>query len=1106
MLAALIALLTSMAALGAGGGSSSVTSTGGTPGTGFASKDDDDDEIDDFLNGNDDDDKGDSAGGGTGGGTGSGTGSGGDSTGGGDTGSGGGTDSGSGGNTGGGSTGGGTGSGGGTTGGGDTGSGGGTDTGSGGGSTGGGTGSGGNTGGGTTGGGTGSGGNTGGGSTGGGTTPDEPANPNPTTGGQDGSSDGGNGGSTSTSSGSYSVDGGRVTTLSVENQDDVASIRVLDGPSHGNLTVNPDNTMALVMSMDNGFSGNMNVRYEVTYNDGTTNVVSDNINVQASTQGAGWGQGNFYMLETDSAGNVIVETGENHRDVFISGSSDALSIQDIAAREGILNTNQITGSWLRDHPEYGGTEGMALNEEAGMRLWAEITGSGNEPSSDWLQFERGYEYNNIGRLVEAGTTGEDPLHPIHITSYGEGDQPVLNGTIYLIQADHENIVISDVAVVGSVQSLQASNLIFDNVNVTGGGVDGVGLFVAGGEGITVNNSSVVDVYYAENPNGSGTWSGGDGTAGLLAGNNTGLLIQGSFFDHNGWSDNYSSDMSSSGGQPPSMFSHNVYVDYDNEDVTFRDNITMRAAMFGAHLRGGAFAEDNLFLDNNAAVDFYGGDFYGAGPIGNFTLFSDNVITSAGHRTTDSVETNGALAMGLDNNGNDSTLLDNIIAHLADPNNAQEVAEKIGTNTPVQNSDTPYYDDSIVYNWQGSGPWAPDPGAADRNIGALSESVLDATTIQAFTQQLLGDPNANVSDLATFLRAQANGQLDDYVDADLIVDFFQTGFGLSVDARLTSETLRFVPDELGDGIRWDNRLNWNTEDLPGTISGDSVDLGGNWVNFGGLTTSIEDLDFGNNGILNVTSGRLNVNDHTAAGDAGADLNISGSGQMWMDGYTDRDQLEIDVDGGRFVNTGLFTGTTDLEITDGQAVLASSGADFVLNADSRIEISGDDARVGFDGTGGDTSVLLLAEGSDLVYTAQNGEGLSTIEEFRSGAHENSDVQSGVNLGNARLELNLAGLGNGEHSLIEVDELIGEFGDVDVTGLSGQNATITIDYDADRVLLNLTSGSGSLQINTVGNADDAQANSDLWAALTNGHGIYAGDNPNDIPSEDDDLDEAA
>lgn len=1094
MLAALIALLTSMAALGAGGGSSSsVTSTGGTPGTGFASKDDDDDEIDDFLN--DDDDKGDTAGGGTGGGTGAGggdtgsdgnngnTGSGGGSTG-GDTGSGGGT-------TGGGDTGGNTGSGGGT----DTGSGG--NTGSGGGSTGGGTGS----GGGTTGGGS-----TGGGNTGGGTTPDAPANPNPTTGGQDGSSDGGDGGSTSTSSGSYSVDGGRVTTLSVENQDDVASIRVLDGPSHGNLTVNPDNTMALVMSMDNSFSGNMSVRYEVTYNDGTTNVVSDNINVTPTTQGAGWGQGNFYMLETNAEGDVIVETGDNHRDVFISGSNNALSIQDIAAREGILNTNQITGSWLRDHPEYGGSEGMALNEEAGMRLWAEITGGDTEPSSHWLQFESGYEYNNIGRLVEAGTTGESPLHPVHITSYGDGPQPVLNGTIYLIQQDHENIVISDVAVVGSVQSLQASNLIFDNVNVTGGGVDGVGLFVAGGDGITVNNSSVVDVVYAENPNGSAYWSGGDGTAGLLAGNNTGLLIQGSYFDHNGWSDDYSSDLSANGGQPPSMFSHNVYVDYDNEDVTFRDNITMRAAMFGAHLRGGAFAEDNLFLDNNAAVDFFGGDFYGAGAIGNYTLFTDNVITSAGHRTTDSVDTNGALAMGVDNNGNGSTLLDNIIAHLADPNNAQEVADKIGTNTPVQNSDTPYYDDSIVYNWQGSGPWAPDPGAADRNIGALSESVLDATTIQAFTQQLLGDPNANISDLADFLRAQANGQLDDYVDADLIIDFFQTGFGLTVDARLTSETLRFVPDELGDGIRWDNRLNWDTDDLPGTVSGDSVDLGGNWVNFGGLTSTIEDLDFGEGGLLNITSGRLNVNDHTATGEAGGELNISGAGQLWMDGYTDQDMLDIDVDGGRFVNTGLFTGTTDLDITDGQAVLASSGADFVLNANSSIEITGDDARVGFDGTGGDTSVLLLAEGSDLIYTAENGEGLSTIEEFRSGAHENSDVQSGVNLGNARLELNLAGLANGEHSLIEVDELIGEFGDIDVTGLGSRGATVTIDYEADRVLLSLSDSGGGLQINTVGNADDAQANSDLWAALTNGHGIYAGDNPNDIPSEDDDLDEAA
>ncbi len=127
------------------------------------------------------------------------------------------------------------------------------------------------------------------------------------------------------------------------------------------------------------------------------------------------------------------------------------------------------------------------------------------------------------------------------------------------------------------------------------------------------------------------------------------------------------------------------------------------------------------------------------------------------------------------------------------------------------------------------------------------------------------PNAGIPDLADFLRAQADGELDHYVDADLIIDFFQTGFGRR---RRGSpglpKTLRFIPNDLGDGIRWDNRLNWSTEDLPGTVSGDSVDLGGNWVNYGG-TSTINDFDLGDGGTLDVTNGRLNVEGQTDTGD-------------------------------------------------------------------------------------------------------------------------------------------------------------------------------------------------------------------------------------------------
>ena len=117
-------------------------------------------------------------------------------------------------------------------------------------------------------------------------------------------------------------------------------------------------------------------------------------------------------------------------------------------------------------------------------------------------------------------------------------------------------------------------------------------------------------------------------------NADGILIEGMIFDHNAWEDDYLPDGSAQGGKPPTMFDHNVYLQNDTTDVTFRDNITAQASSYGAHIRGGGFVEDNLFLDNNIGFDILGGVYEGDGPIGNYSLVNSNVVTSAGYKTTE----------------------------------------------------------------------------------------------------------------------------------------------------------------------------------------------------------------------------------------------------------------------------------------------------------------------------------------------------------------------------------------------------------------------------------------------------------------------------------------
>ena len=895
---------------------------------------------------------------------------------------------------------------------------------------------------------------------------------------------------------SVDVLGGRVTTLAPEGND-IASVRILSETDNGTITVNPDNTLALVLTKSD-FTGQDSFRYEVTHSDGSTSVQNVSLNVEAGPQDAGWGTGeSHYMLETDEDDRVVVEHGENHTKVYVSASNDALSIAEIAAMEGV-SASTITGGWLEDHPEYGRSEGTALAEDAATLLWNELTPRGSE-SSHWLLLERGYQYDDL--LVEAGANGahrligrdvhgESELNPIYIGAWGEGDRPELTERFIVFQETSSNIVIQDIHFGDAMTILNGENILFDNILTTGNTNT-----IQEGAGITIRNSQVYDSARDTPSNGS-YWTGSDRKQGLYAENNDGLLIEGSLFDRNGWAEGYDPDGNGSSPMTPNLFNHNLYIDAGNLDVTFRDTITMRASSYGIQVRSGGFIEDNLLLDNNAGISFYGGDYYGNGAVGNYTLAVDNVITSAAHKES---TYSGALTWGINDQAQLTSMVDNIITHLADPNNPEPW--KTITQEPLQSED-PYFNDTIIYNWAVEfEPWR----GPDENAEGLDTNVLDQTTIQLFTAQLLGTDNATISDLADYLRAQAEGAFEDVVDADLIIQFFQTGFGIAPDLRETEATLRFVPNELGDGVRWDNRLNWDTDDLPGTQDGDSVDLAGNHVIFGADTTVIDKLDFGDGGALNIYGSKLTVTGGFEGEDA--DLDIEGAGQLWIDG-SDATDVDIDILGGRFVNTGNFQSGGDLTASGGQTVLASDDATYQLGSSDTLAIFDAAAKVGFDGEDGGLAILDLEEGSTVEYSAQSGD-LGNIEEFRSGAFgDNPDVQSGIDLGDSTLSLNLSGLsanaGN-SFTLMSADEIVGLFDDAVVGGLGSRNANIVIDYLTDSVTLELSSGNGAVSIETVGEESDVSDGQDvLWNALTSGQGVFSETASADL--EEDPLDTAA
>jgi hypothetical protein len=893
------------------------------------------------------------------------------------------------------------------------------------------------------------------------------------------------------------VTAGRVATIAPQGGDDVISVRILQHPNHGHLSVNPDNTLALVMTESN-HTGSLSFRYETTLANGSTATHTTSLNVVAGPQAGGWATGqSHYMLETNDAGDIIVEHGDNHRPVYVSGSSDALTRADIAQIAGVP-ISQVTPQWLAARPEFGGSEDMALAQDVGRDLWRHITQE--TQSSNWLLLESGHTYNNW-MVVEHEAGGESALHPLYIGSYGDGARPILTAGQYVMRAGQENIVFQGLHFTGGVVVLPpAGNMIIDDTTFTS-----ESLVVQDVPGVTVRNSNFIDIY-EETPQNSGAfWDvGANRTSGFYVQGVEGLLIEGNFFDQIGWAQDYRYDTSTDGGHPPSMFSHGLYIQYDNSDVTLRDTIIMRSASYGVQVRPGGFIEGNVLLDNNIGMNVMGGDAFDRGPTGQYSLVMDNVITSASHKEVAVAE--GALSWGLMNQARMTSLVDNIVAHMADPNNPVEQAAKTTTGPALQNDYTPYYNDTAIWNWIGSQPPGYDGPWLNTNVDGLNPAVLDQTTIQNFTAQLLGQETATIADLANYLRAQSNGAFDNVVDADLITRFFQVGFGIAPDIRLTADTLRFVPNDVGEGVRWDNRLNWDTQDLPGSVAGDSVDLGGNRVIYGG-TTRVQDLEFGDRGSLSVSHGRLTVEDDLTVGSGRASLQISNTGQFWTDGLSGPGLLDIDQTGGRFVNTGEFRGQTDMTLNGGQTILATDDATFALTAGSRLEIVGSAGRVGFDGDQGGLAILGLGDDSTLVFTAANGQ-LGTIGEFRSGAFGDApNVQSGIDLGNAALQIDLRGISGSTHNftLMQVDELIGSLENASFIGLGSRNAEIVIDYATDTVTLGLTSGNGTIGIRALGTEDMvSDGYQDLWAALTAGRGTW--DETAPVQEEEDDLDVAA
>ena len=756
--------------------------------------------------------------------------------------------------------------------------------------------------------------------------------------------------------------------------------------------------------------------FSATTEDGDTVQVE----VLPKRQLKGWGTGRHWMMPIDKAtGKLIFRRGRKGRKLYVTkrprtdpSGKGGYTKQDIATETG-LPLATITDTWIMNSTVYGRTADKPLEMNTGFSVWGNLTNNqghtANLFASHWLLLERGHDYrdgvwgNNRG-FISRAASGESPLHPMLITAYGTGNPPRLPHVGATFQnAEYLTWIAFQDVDFDKIDTISGFDKIISNANVLK-----LGCYIQNAGHNTLWRVSIPEATYDVPTEGLDYWDPmKNRKSGIYASGQTSLLFLECYVDQAGWRTGYSptSLLFADGPQPPSMYSHNLYLNYAGKDTTIRRMITSRAASMGIQCRTSGLFEDIFFLDNNiggnqlgrSGNDTVGGDVANAG---NFALINDCVMTSAGWRTASSQI--GGINWGFQASGYDGVVNRLIAMHVSDPNNPTEIAAKgngaLGNWVVEVDASRGYLLDLYAHRWD-----ARQDNAAARGV---STAVLNNTTVQKFIPTR-GGSNTTIEQYCLWLRTLSHA--DRMAELDAALQYFRTPWGLHVPKRVNATTCVFVPSPKCSGVAWADRLNWSTQDTAGSVTGDSAELRGASVRFGELTVDMVTVD-GQGGSLEVSSGLLKT------GSLRNFTEVKGiiSGQLFPGAVTNI---------GKFVwESGLlvFPATAaghDLTV-NGQYPEVVLGPNHTIADGKVMDICcGAQGAVGWTGTG--TASLTIASGGTLrmrAYAGAYGARMSKLERFvYDGDHADPTVAVTLTLAaGSVVEVDATGLAAGTYDL--------------------------------------------------------------------------------------------
>jgi hypothetical protein len=200
--------------------------------------------------------------------------------------------------------------------------------------------------------------------------------------------------------------------------------------------------------------------------------------------------------------------------------------------------------------------------------------------------------------------------------------------------------------------------------------------------------------------------------GLYAQSVNGLKVDGNVFTHNGWADG------NAFGARKNLYSHNLYLNELNENVSVTNNIIAEAASHGIQMRAGGIVSGNLFIGNPIAMSY--GLVNGLVKVGGVHgEITDNVIVGSS-AILDSARGWGISIGNLKpaSKGGGTVIRNNVFANDTQNNSPVIKLDRMdNTNADVGINDL-LIEQNIVYSWYKGINIHSEYGSASRPLSGL----------------------------------------------------------------------------------------------------------------------------------------------------------------------------------------------------------------------------------------------------------------------------------------------------------------------------------------------------------------------------------------------------